>query len=108
MSTPHCPAPERKLVVTEVHPAEPCALAEELADVLDRESRSHAQTRQALVDTTREMERLRQVELAARAVLRVTDTPITFEQEEARQQEMCESLADLRGAFARLTEVSRG
>ncbi|PTL79075.1 hypothetical protein [Vitiosangium sp. GDMCC 1.1324] len=45
------------------------------------------------------LERLGAVELAARAVLRVTDTPTTFEQAAARQQEMGEALSNLRGVL---------
>lgn len=65
------PKPPPPVICTSVtvHPVGPCADAEELADRLDAEQRAHEVTRQALVQASREVERLLAVERAARSFL---------------------------------------
>lgn len=77
----------------------PPSEAEELADALDREHHAHEQTRQALVEATRELERLRSVELAARGVLGVCDTTTGVDQTEQRLQQLGAAIATLRATL---------
>lgn len=75
--------------------------AEELADKLDREHRAHEQTRQALVEATREADALRPVALAVGAVLGVCDTTtVGVGQTEQRLHQLGLALDNLRAALA--------
>ncbi|HZI05587.1 MAG TPA: hypothetical protein VEZ71_16275 [Archangium sp.] len=73
--------------------------SEDLADSLDREHRAHAQTRQALVEATREADGLRPVALAAGAVLSICDTTTGMGQTEERLHQLGLALDNLRAAL---------
>ncbi|HEX5750040.1 MAG TPA: hypothetical protein VFZ09_27670 [Archangium sp.] len=78
----------------------PSSDIEDLADALDREQRDHERMRQALMEVTRELERLRPMELAARAVLGVCDSVTTGAQTEERLQQLGLTLDALRATLA--------
>jgi hypothetical protein len=78
---------------------------ESLADSLDREHRAHEQTRQALVEATREADGLRPVALAAGAVVSICDTT-GMGQTEERLHQLGLAVDNLRAALNGTTLAS--